>query len=375
MPRLSIIIPTYNESANIPILIERIGDVLSSTDYEIIVVDDNSPDRTYEIVQNIGKTNPRVRCIRRLHERGLSSAVVTGMAASEADYFAVMDADLQHDERILPQLLDAVASGSCDLAVGSRAVEDGSFGEFSFVRKMMSHAATLAAKILLRVSVSDPMSGYFLLSRKVFEKAEHIINPLGFKILLEFLGRLPDLKVREVGYTFRNRIHGETKLSGSVIRNYLVALLDLRFGSIVSPIFLLYCGVGASGILVYYAAAQITSLTGMPPVPTGFDAPFDTIRSAAVIGFIASVVNNYIWNNFITFYDRRHKSLRIVPGVLVFTAVSLVGLLVTVGVANLVLSLKLGFVTPPQARGLGIIVAVITNYFLNAGITWPAKKR
>ena len=118
MPRLSIIIPTYNESANIPILIERIGDVLSSTDYEIIVVDDNSPDRTYEIVQNIGKTNPRVRCIRRLHERGLSSAVVTGMAASEADYFAVMDADLQHDERILPQLLDAVASGSCDLAGG-----------------------------------------------------------------------------------------------------------------------------------------------------------------------------------------------------------------------------------------------------------------
>ncbi len=375
VPRLSIIIPTYNESANVPILIERIGAVMKGTDYEIIVVDDNSPDRTYEVVQNIGKKNPRVRGIRRLHERGLSSAVVTGMAASEAEFFAVMDADLQHDERILPNLLEAVASGSCDLAVGSRATEDGSFGDWSRARRFMSYSATMAAKILLRVSVSDPMSGYFLLSRDVFERAEHLINPLGFKILLEFLGRLPDLKVREVGYTFRNRIHGETKLSGSVIRNYLVALLDLRFGSIVSPIFLIYCAVGASGIIVYLLTAELTSFIGLAPFRTGLAEPFHDVRSSAVIGFLASVANNYVWNNYITFYDKRHKGSAIATGAAVFLAVSLVGLLVTLAVTHLLLTLQLSWISPALARSTGIAVAVITNYYLNASITWPPRKR
>ncbi|HMW61177.1 MAG TPA: polyprenol monophosphomannose synthase, partial [Leptospiraceae bacterium] len=250
---LSVILPTYNESRNVPILIEKLGVALAGIDYEVLVVDDNSPDRTYEIVDNISKTNPRVRCIRRIHERGLSSAVVTGMSASEAQYFAVMDADLQHDESILPDLLRAVREEGYDLAVGSRAAEDGSFGEWSRVRRFMSWSATLMAKILLPVQVKDPMSGFFLTSRGVFEKARDQINPVGFKILLEFLGRLRGLKVKEVGYTFRTRIHGETKLSGSVIRNYLVALLDLRFGHVASPVFILYCLVGASGVIVYYA--------------------------------------------------------------------------------------------------------------------------
>lgn len=375
MARLSIIIPTYNESANIPILIDRIGDVMKGQDYDIIVVDDNSPDRTYEVAQNIGKKNPRVRCIRRLHERGLSSAVVTGMASSDAEFFAVMDADLQHDERILPNLLEAVAGGSCDLAVGSRATDDGSFGDWSRARRFMSYSATLAAKILLRVSVSDPMSGFFLLSRNVFERAEALINPLGFKILLEFLGRLPDLKVREVGYTFRNRIHGETKLSGSVIRNYLVALLDLRFGTLISPIFLLYCAVGASGLVVYWLTGRLVSLVGISPFETGLASPFNTLRATAVIGFIASVFNNYFWNNYITFYDKRHKGAAIAIGFLIFSAVSLVGLLVTSAVANLLLSAQLPFITGPLARAVGIVVAVITNYYLNASITWPVRRK
>lgn len=373
---LSVILPTYNESKNVPILIEKIGAALAGIDYEVLVVDDNSPDRTYEIVDNISKTNPRVRCIRRIHERGLSSAVVTGMSASEAQYFAVMDADLQHDESILPDLLRAVREEGYDLAVGSRAAEDGSFGEWSRVRRFMSWSATLMAKILLPVQVKDPMSGFFLTSRGVFEKARDQINPVGFKILLEFLGRLRGLKVKEVGYTFRTRIHGETKLSGSVIRNYLVALLDLRFGHVASPVFILYCLVGASGVIVYYAVRALTDHIMISFLDTGLAPPFARIPAGAILAFIFSVTNNYAWNNYLTFYDIRHKGFRIATGVILFFLVSLVGLLVQTAVTHLIhtLGMPADAASAAFARAAGISVAVITNYFLNVTFTWRARR-
>ncbi len=374
---LSVILPTYNESKNIPILIDKLDQALRGIDYEIIVVDDNSPDRTYEVVDQIARSNPRVRCIRRIHERGLSSAVVTGMSASESQFFAVMDADMQHDEAILPDLLRAVREEGFDLAVGSRATEDGSFGEWSRIRRFMSWSATMMAKILLPVSVKDPMSGYFLTSRAVFEKARDAINPVGFKILLEFLGRMRGLKVKEVGYTFRTRIHGETKLSGSVIRNYLVALLDLRFGRYISPIFILYSVVGASGIVVFYVVQTLAARFMVASVETGFSPPFSLIPSGAIAAYFLSVSNNYFWNNFITFYDQLHTGIRMLGGVFLFFCVSLVGLLVQIAVSHLLQTLGL----PREgsgaalARALGIAVAVVTNYFLNSTFTWRARTK
>jgi len=367
---LSVILPTYNESKNVPILIERLTKVLNGIDYEILVVDDNSPDKTYDIVDSIGAKDPRVRCIRRLHERGLSSAVVTGMASSTAKFYAVMDADLQHDETILPGLLKAVNEEGFDLAVGSRAAADGSFGEWSRMRRLMSWTATFMARMLLPVTVKDPMSGYFMVSREIFQKAADDINPVGFKILLEFLGRVPGLRVKEVGYTFRTRVHGETKLSGSVIRNYIVALLDLRFGKYISPVFLLYCLVGASGIVVYYLVTFAGEALNLPFIQSGFPGPFERIPASGIAGFVLSVTNNYLWNNYITFYERRHRSVRILSGFLTFTLIALVGLLVQTGVSQLLIAT--GFFTrlPAGARAIGIAVAVITNYFLNVNFTW-----
>ncbi|MCE9596961.1 MAG: glycosyltransferase family 2 protein [Spirochaetia bacterium] len=377
MRLLSVVLPTYNESKNIPILIERLTKVLAKIDYEILVVDDNSPDKTYEIVDQIASKNPRVRCIRRIHERGLSSAVMTGMASSSAKFYAVMDADLQHDEAILPGLLKAVNEEGFDLAVGSRAAEDGSFGEFSRLRRFISWTATRLAKMLLPGDVKDPLSGFVMVSREVFQQAEEKINPLGFKILLEFLGRVPGLKVKEVGYTFRNRVHGETKLSGSVIRNYIVALMDLRFGHLVSPIFILYCLVGASGILVYFLTIAIGDWLGMPRIRDMGPPPFHSVPASWLLGFALSVTNNYVWNNYITFYERRHKSLRLLTGIITFFLISLVGLLIQTSVSYLLASTGLLASNAGSGinRGIGIIVAVITNYYLNLNFTWRKQRR
>lgn len=377
MRLLTVVLPTYNESKNIPILIERLTKVLAKIDYEILVVDDNSPDRTYEVVDQIGAKNPRVRCIRRIHERGLSSAVMTGMASSSAKYYAVMDADLQHDEAILPGLLKAVNQEGFDLAVGSRAAEDGSFGEFSRLRRFISWTATMLAKMLLPVNVKDPMSGYFMVSREVFQQAEEKINPLGFKILLEFLGRVPGLRVKEVGYTFRNRVHGETKLSGSVIRNYIVALMDLRFGHLVSPIFILYCLVGASGIIVYMLTVALGDALGMPLIRDVWPAPFNALPSSWLLGFGLSVTNNYVWNNYITFHERRHKSLALVSGFATFFLISLIGLLIQTSVSYLLAATGLFAAHAGSGinRAIGITVAVITNYYLNLNFTWRKNRR
>lgn len=250
MPQFSLILPTYNEKENLILLLPKLIALFKSKkiDYEIIIVDDDSPDLTWKWFQNKEKEFPSVRLIRRIHEKGLSSAVLTGMASSQGEYLCVMDADLQHDENILPEMI--IKLSFSDIVIGSRRVENGNYGEMSSVRRLISYSATLLAKLLLPLPTTDPMSGFFAMRREVFETTKSKINPRGFKILLEFLGRTKDLKVSEVGYSFRKRNHGETKLSSSVIKQYLIALFELRFGSFVSIEFIKYGITGFSGVFV-----------------------------------------------------------------------------------------------------------------------------
>jgi len=196
------------------------------------VVDDDSPDKTWEWVQNYSLKNSHVRIIRRIGEKGLSSAVITGMASASGDILGVMDADMQHDESIIPKMIQLL--NEVDLVVGSRRTEDGSYGEMNYFRRFLSYGATLLAKILLPIKTNDPMSGFFLIKKDVFENSKDRLNPMGFKILLEFLAKNPNINIGEVGYSFRKREFGETKLSGTVMQQYILALLDLRFGKYFS---------------------------------------------------------------------------------------------------------------------------------------------
>ncbi len=229
-PLLSVIIPTYNEADNIVIVLDRLRTALSGHHYEILVVDDDSLDETWRIAKSQGRSDHRIKVIRRVGERGLSSAVMAGMAQATGRALVVMDADLQHDETKISSLVQAVVDDGMDLCIGSRHVDGGGYGTFGRRRRAASWAGTALARGLLGVAVSDPMSGFFAVSRRRFELVGDQVNPCGFKILLEFLARGPEPSVSEIGYQFGARLHGSTKLNGSVVLDYLRALAVLAIG-------------------------------------------------------------------------------------------------------------------------------------------------
>lgn len=224
---VSVIIPTYNEAGNVAILLDRLAAALAGRSYEIIVVDDDSADRTWAVAEAHRGDDQRVAVIRRIGERGLSSAVMAGMAAATGRALVVMDADLQHDETKVLSLVSEVIENGVDVCVGSRHAQGGGYGAFGRRRRLVSWTGTALARGLLGVVVSDPMSGFFAVSRDRYELVSDQINPRGFKILLEFLARGAEPTVCEVGYQFGERVNGSTKLSGSVVLDYLRALTAL----------------------------------------------------------------------------------------------------------------------------------------------------
>lgn len=238
---LSIILPTYNEAANLPELLERISIVLKNNAFEVIVVDDDSPDNTWEAAERLKKQYPMLRVIRRVGRRGLASAVVEGFGAATGDVFVVMDADLQHDPVIIRDLLARIADGA-DIAVASRYVEGGSVGSWIRGRRLLSRMATFLARSLPPVSVSDPMSGFFAIRRTAYERVADRLRPSGFKILFEILAFLPHATVvAELPLVFEERRHGSSKLSLRVEMIFLWQMLRIALIRAQAPLFAFVC--------------------------------------------------------------------------------------------------------------------------------------
>ncbi|EPG66558.1 GtrA-like protein [Leptospira wolffii serovar Khorat str. Khorat-H2] len=334
-------------------------------------------------MEKIREVNPRLKLIRRMTDRGLSSAIVSGMSVAEGEFFLVMDADLQHDESILPEMIRELENGA-DVAVGTRYANGGSTGKWNWIRKFLSVVANAFAKFLLPIRISDPMSGFFAIRREVFFKSGEKINPGGFKILLELIGRYEgDLKIKEVPFHFRRRLHGETKLNNSIARSFLVSVLDLRFGKWVSSTFLLYSIVGISGVLVNLFGFVLFESLGIKDVSTGFEI-LPLFPASVFFGIELSIVSNFILNNYFTFYETRYEKWAAIRGFVIFSGVSALGILVQLGIFQLLFHKFLPRLGVPQnfeARLLSdltaIAVAMFTNYFLNSNITWlnPSRKR
>lgn len=358
---LSVILPTYNEHLNIEPLIEKLENVLKNTPSEIIIVDDNSPDLTWQLAQELAATRPYLRVIRRLHDHGLSPAVMDGFAASRGKYLAVMDADMQHDETVLPQFIEAFEKGA-DLVVGSRKVAGGKVEDWSVIRKFISFSAGTMAKTILTKSVTDPMSGYFALRREVYDDLGQIINPRGFKILLEFLARSKDKKIVEVGYTFRGRQHGESKLSTNVMFEYLSALYDLSFAKYISRRFMKYALVGLSGVAVnqffVWSAKYFLNFEN---------------KYALVVGIEASIVSNFFLNNFWTFRKATLKGMwPLTRGLLSFNSICLGGAVINFAIALFVYDFWQNIYL---TNLFGIVMATVWNYVVNSTFTWTTNRR
>ena len=379
--RVSVIVPTFNEAGNITELIDRIHVALEEISHEIIVVDDDSPDETWRIARDHVEDNDRVRVIRRFEDRGLSSAVLAGMAVAEGAALAVIDADLQHDEAALPEMIANVLENGADICVGTRSGSGGSYGKWSRRRRAASWIAALLARSVLRVNTSDPMSGYFVIARSTYERIAPGINPRGFKILLEFIGRDDGLTIAEVGYRFRNRTRGETKLSGAVARNYLIAILDLRFGRHLSPVFLMYCLVGLSGVAVNLAGFGIGELIDLPRFDMGITPELNPIYLSVLLGIQLSIITNYLGNNYLTFYEDRYQGWGLLNGFARFEVVSIIGVIVQASIFQLLnqndfptASMNEGLASTIN-NGIGIAVAAVTNFFLNTTVTWNRRGR
>ena len=224
--KLTVVSPTLNEAENIPRLIRELEQVLTRLDYEIIVVDDDSPDHTWQVVQDMGRQDPRVKVVRRQGRRSLGWSVIDGFTAAQGEVLACIDADLQHDPAILPRMLEQLER-NCDLVVGSRYAPGGGVGKWGVIRRLQSWVATKLAHWVLGLQIHDPMSGYFLLRRADFLRVRELLNGQGFKILLEIAANLPAARICEIPYTFRNRVAGETKLSRRVVFAYLSQLWRL----------------------------------------------------------------------------------------------------------------------------------------------------
>ncbi|MBM9502237.1 glycosyltransferase family 2 protein [Leptospira sp. 201903071] len=380
-PEISVILPTFNEKENVPILLPKIGKALEKYKYEILLVDDNSPDRTWEVAENLKKDHKELFVLRRMEGRGLSSAVLAGMSIAKGKVFVVMDADLQHDESILPDLVKPILEQKSDVSIGTRYTDGGSTSNWSWIRKGFSVSATVLAKLFLPIPVSDPMSGFFAISKEYFEKTAENINPRGFKILLEFLHRSKvSPRISEIPFTFQNRKFGKTKLDGSVIRNYLVALLDLRFGKWISPTFLLYSLVGSSGVFVNLFGLLIGETFRFPEITTPFQF-LNPLHSSVLFGIEISILSNFFLNNYLTFYEKRYDGFRIIQGFVLFHLVSLLGLLIQISVFQFLYHRifipefnSSGLLIKFFSDSLAILAAMITNYFLNLNVTWKGSR-
>lgn len=354
---LSVVVPTYNERENIIELINRLHECLDGVQWEVIFVDDDSADGTAEQVRQIACRDPRVRCIQRIGRRGLSSACTEGMLASSAPFLAIMDADCQHDERMLPRMLELLRTGEADIVVGSRYTQGGGIGNWDKTRARMSQFATRLSRAVIKQDLSDPMSGYFALRREVLESTVRSLSNLGFKILLDVLASSPrPLRLQEVPYEFRNRHAGESKLDSHAMWDYLMLLLDKSVGHIMPVRFIAFAIVGAAGVGLHFVVLFILFRI------MGYSFGFGQATATVV-----AMTSNFGLNNALTFKDMRLRGWRWFKGWISFMLVCSIGAFANVGIASYLFSRQ---TTWALAAIAGIIVGAVWNYSMTTVYTW-----
>lgn len=356
LPRLAVVIPTFNERDNVLPVIEALEAVLAGESWEVVFVDDDSTDGTVEILREATAEKPHVRCIHRIGRRGLASAVVEGILCTSAPFVAVMDADLQHDERLLAPMLAALDRGDADLVVGTRFAEGGSVGDWDPRRLRASRLAAWLSRLVLGNALTDPMSGYFMLRREGFDAALRRVSGGGYKILLDLVASSPrTLRVVELPYRFRERRAGESKLDALVVWEYGMLLAGKLLGGRVPVRFLSFALVGASGVAVHFAVLRVL---------LGYGLTFPVSQSAATL---AAMTTNFALNNTLTYRDRRLRGAALARGLLAFYLVCSLGALANVGVAS-VLFAQNGVWW--LAGAAGVLVGAIWNYWMSSLLAW-----
>jgi dolichol-phosphate mannosyltransferase len=358
VPELAVVIPTFNESENIAPLAAKLREALCDIEWEVVFVDDDSTDGTVQELEKTWRQDPRFRCIRRLRRRGLASAVIEGIQSTFTPLVAVMDADLQHDEKLLAPMFELLRQNQADLVVGSRYVADAGTGAWDERRQKISRFATRLSRIILKGRrLNDPMSGFFMISRGAFDGAVRNLSAQGYKILLDIVVSSPEsLRIEELPYVFGVRRNGTSKLDEVAVLEYLMLLIDKLFGRWVPARFLMFALIGGLGLVTHMTLLATALALG---------ASFVMAQSVATLTAIAG---NFFLNNLLTYRDRRIKGFAsILRGLLSFYAVCLVGAIANVGIANFMFVQSYSW----WISGLcGVLVGAVWNYAASSVVTW-----
>ena len=367
---LAIIVPTFNESRNVPLLVEAVRAALGDIRWEVVFVDDNSPDGTAARARELAQQDPRVRVVHRFDRRGLASACVEGILATSAPFVAVMDGDMQHDETILRTMLARIRQGDVDLVVGSRYVEGGGMGDWNKRRIAMSQFATMLANKLTKTAIGDPMSGFFMLRREAFMASLPGLSSVGFKILLDIAASAPTpLRVAEVPFTFRTRQHGESKLDGLVLWEYLQLLLDKALGHVIPIRLVSFALVGGSGVVVHFLVLSVVLQTLLAVFGSAGEERWFAIAQG--VATLVATSSNFFLNNILTYSDQRLKGPRLWWGWLTFNLVCGVGLFANVGIARWLYQRHNYLFLSALA---GIAVTTVWNYSMSSIFTWRKRR-
>ena len=358
---LTLVIPTMNERDNVAPLVERLDRVLAGITWEAIFVDDDSVDGTRDEIRRLARHDGRLRCLHRIGRRGLSSACIEGVQASLSPYVAVMDADLQHDEALLPAMLRCLRAEPFDLIVGSRYVEGGGVGNWDKRRAGISGLATRLGRLVLKADIADPMSGFFMIRREAFDHAVRSMSAVGFKILVDLLASSSKpIRLKELPYQFRLRNAGESKLDAFVAWEYLVLLADKILGPYVPVRFVLFSIVGGIGVLAHLTVLWLALNLGH----------LDFAISQGLAAGLA-MIGNFTLNNFLTYSDRRLKGWDFLKGLVSFAAVCGVGYAGNVGVAKYLFD---SHSSSWWLAGIaGAAIGSVWNYAVSSVVTWKRK--
>ncbi len=367
MIALSVIVPTFNEAQNIEEMVNRVDAVLGEIAWELIFVDDGSPDGTADVVRDLARRDRRIRVILRHNRRGLSSAVIEGALAASADVVAVMDGDLQHDEAVLPKLYRAVASGEADIASASRFIEEGgAAGLSSDTRHKISSTGIAMANRAFGLELTDPLTGFFAVRRSLVTENLSALSGQGFKVLLDLVtAPAQPARVKEFGFMFRPRLHGESKLDKRVMYDFALFFIEKKLHPIV-PLpaqFISFCLINGVGVLVHLLT--LVFMVGL--LGTGF-----TI--AQLFGTFFGMLFNYTVNNEITYSNQKLKGIRYYQGFFVFCVLCSVGVIANVGMANILHERysELNILLPALA---GALVTVVWNYGATRALVWGRQAR
>jgi dolichol-phosphate mannosyltransferase len=356
MPELSVVVPAFRERDNIPALLHALDRALEGLDWETIIVVDDAFDGSEDLVRERAQQDRRVRCVHRIGRRGLASACVEGMLASSAPYLAVIDADLQHDETLVPKLLEAAKRDAADIVVASRYIAGGSTGALAAERVRLSRAASALSRVICK-GLTDPMSGFFVVRRAFLERVVRRLYGRGFKILLDLVAAARgEVRILELPYSMRSRAHGESKLGARVIAEFFMLILYHLTGRLLPARFFLFCAVGVTGLAVHLAVLWVV-----------FHLTAGSFLPSQLLATWAAMTSNFFLNNTFTYGDQRLRGARLWRGLLSFYVACGIGAFINVAVAEWLFLKAL----PYWAAGLaGALIAALWNFFTTASFTW-----